>query len=113
MNQAVASPDEGSGRGALGRADFLDAAKRWWWLLLFAAVLAGGMAYVVTSGVPPRYEAETRLLVGPVSGDKDTLTAAGQLSQTYAALVTSELVLAATKKETGFSLLALPATVED
>jgi succinoglycan biosynthesis transport protein ExoP len=104
VNQAVASPDGGSGRGALGRADFLDAAKRWWWLLLVAAVLAGGMAYVVTSGVPPRYEAETRLLVGPVSGDKDTLTAAGQLSQTYAALVTSELVLAATKKETGFSL---------
>ena len=62
------------------------------------------MAYVVTSGVPPRYEAETRLLVGPVSGDKDTLTAAGQLSQTYAALVTSELVLAATKKETGLTL---------
>ena len=104
MNHAVASPDPGSGRGALGRADFLDAAKRWWWLLLVAAVLAGGMAYVVTSGVPPRYEAETRLLVGPVSGDKDTLTAAGQLSQTYAALVTSELVLAATKKETGLTL---------
>jgi len=104
VNYEVASPDRGGGRGALGRADFLDAAKRWWWLLLVAAVLAGGMAYVVTSGVPPTYEAETRVLVGPVSGDRDTLTAAGQLSQTYAALVTSELVLAATKKETGFSL---------
>lgn len=104
MNYAVASPDRGGGRGALGRANFLGAAKRWWWLLLIAAALAGGMAYLVTSGVPPTYEAETRLLVGPVSGDKDTLTAAGQLSQTYAALVTSERVLAATKKETGLSL---------
>jgi tyrosine-protein kinase len=103
VNYAVASPDGGGGRGALGRAEVLAAAKRWWWLLLVAAVLAGGMAYLVTSGVPATYEAETQLLVGPVSGDKDTLTAAGQLSQTYAALVTSELVLAATKKETGFS----------
>jgi tyrosine-protein kinase len=103
VNYAVASPDGGGGRGALGRAEVLAAAKRWWWLLLVAAVLAGGMAYLVTSGVPATYEAETQLLVGPVSGDKDTLAAAGQLSQTYAALVTSELVLAATKKETGFS----------
>lgn len=104
MNYAVASPDRGGGRGALGRANFLGAAKRWWWLLLVAAALAGGMAYLVTSGVLPTYQAETRLLVGPVSGDKDALTAAGQLSQTYAALVPSELVLAATKKETGISL---------
>jgi succinoglycan biosynthesis transport protein ExoP len=104
VNYAVASPDGGGGRGALGRAEVLAAAKRWWWLLLIAAVLAGGMAYLVTSGVPATYEAETQLLVGPVSGDKDTLAAAGQLTQTYAALVTSELVLAATKKETGLSL---------
>jgi len=104
VNYAVASSDRGGGRGALGRAEVLDAAKRWWWLLLVAAALAGGMAYLVTSGVPPTYEAETRLLVGPVSADKDTLTAAAQLSQTYAALATSELVLAATKRETGTSL---------
>ena len=103
MNYAGASADRGGGRGELGRADVLDAAKRWWWLLLVAAALAGGMAYLVTSGVAPTYEAETRLLVGPVSGDKDTLTAAGQLSQTYAALVTSETVLAATRQSTGFA----------
>jgi capsular polysaccharide biosynthesis protein len=102
VNYVATSPDRGGGRGSLGRAEVLDAAKRWWWLLLVAAALAGGMAYIVTSGVPPTYEAETRLLVGPVSGDKDTLAAAGQLSQTYAALVTSERVLVATRKETGF-----------
>jgi len=106
VNSTVHSPDPVGGRGAPGRADVFDAIKRWWWLLLIAAALAGGMAYLVTSGVQPTYEAETRLLVGPVSADKDTLTAAGQLSQTYAALVASELVLAGTKEA-----LALPLSL--
>ena len=36
------------------------------------------MGYLVAARLPPTYESEARLLVGPVSGDQDLLQAAGQ-----------------------------------
>ena len=67
--------------------------KRWWWSLVLATWVAGLVGLVVASGVPPTYETEVRLLVGPLSTDFNTQRAAGQTAQTYAELATSEPLL--------------------
>lgn len=73
--------------------------RRWWWTLLAATVWAALVSYVVTSQVPPTYESEVTLLVGPLNGDLDTFRAAGQLASTYADLATSQPVLQAAATE--------------
>ena len=72
---------------------YLAVAKRWWWTLLVATWVAAISGYVVASSIPPTYEAETQLLVGPYNTDVDTLRAAGNLVQTYADLVTTTPLL--------------------
>jgi capsular polysaccharide biosynthesis protein/Mrp family chromosome partitioning ATPase len=79
--------------------DLLTGVRRWWWAVFLATALAGLTAFVVTSQSPDRYEAHTRLLVGPVNTDADVLRAAGQLATTYAELVTSQTLLDATIAE--------------
>jgi succinoglycan biosynthesis transport protein ExoP len=64
--------------------------KRWAWTLLLAAWVAGLVGYVTASLIPPTYEARTRLLVGPVNTDVNTVRAAESLSLTYAELATGE-----------------------
>lgn len=73
--------------------------RRWWWTLLAATIWAALVSYVVTSQVPPTYESEVTLLVGPLNGDLDTFRAAGQLASTYADLATSQPVLQAAVAE--------------
>jgi capsular polysaccharide biosynthesis protein/Mrp family chromosome partitioning ATPase len=68
---------------------FVPVIRRWWWLLLVAAAVAGATAYLASARVPATYEAEARLLVGPINTDRDTLRASSELAQTYAALATS------------------------
>src|ERR671919_2224958 len=77
----------------------LPVAKRWWWLLTVAAVVAGLTSYAAASRLEPTYEAEARLLVGPINTDNDTLRAASSLAKTYAALATSTPLLDATARE--------------
>jgi polysaccharide biosynthesis transport protein len=96
-------PDE---HGLLNRTGFVSSGKRWWWLLLLAALAAGLIAYLVASRIPPAYEAETQLLVGPVSANQDTIKSAAANSQTYAALVTSEPVLTDALRTSGVGLSA-------
>ena len=72
---------------------YLAVAKRWWWTLLVATWVAGVSGYVVASQIPPTYEAETQLLVGPFNTDRETLVAAGDLVQTYSQLVTTTPLL--------------------
>jgi capsular polysaccharide biosynthesis protein/Mrp family chromosome partitioning ATPase len=68
--------------------------RRWWWLLAVGTAAATFVGYLVASRVPPTYEAQTRLLVGPVSGgDKDTLQAAGGQARTYAEVATAAPIL--------------------
>lgn len=68
--------------------------RRWWWLLVVGTAAAAFVGFLVASRVPPTYEAQTRLLVGPVSGgDKDTLQAAGQVARTYAEVATAAPIL--------------------
>ena len=72
---------------------YLAVARRWWWTLLVATWVAGVSGYVVASQIPPTYEAETQLLIGPYNTDRDTLAASGDLVQTYSQLVTTTPLL--------------------
>lgn len=72
---------------------YLAVARRWWWTLLVATWVAGISGLVVASQIPPTYEAEAQLLVGPYNTDRDTLAAAGALVQTYSQLVTTTPLL--------------------
>jgi len=80
---------------------YLAVARRWWWTLLVATWVAGVSGYVVASQIPPTYEAESQLLVGPYNTDRDTLAAAGDLVQTYSQLVTTTPLLESAINESG------------
>ncbi len=83
---------------------YLAVARRWWWTLLVATWVAGVSGYVVASQIPPTYEAETQLLIGPYNTDRDTLAASGDLVQTYSQLVTTTPLLTSAISEAGTSL---------
>jgi uncharacterized protein involved in exopolysaccharide biosynthesis len=78
--------------------------RRWWWLLVAAALIGGLTAWIVASSATKTYEAEAKLLVGPVSGDYPTLQAAGALGRTYAELAHSRRVVAAAARDAGIKL---------
>jgi capsular polysaccharide biosynthesis protein len=84
---------------------YLAVARRWWWTLLVATWVAAISGYVVASQIPPTYEAEAQLLVGPYNTDVDTLRAAGNLVQTYADLVTTTPLLESAIAETRANIL--------
>lgn len=79
--------------GWLHSTGFIPLAKRWWPVLLLAAVVSGLTAYAASSRVTPTYEAEARLLTGPINADFDTIRASSQLAQTYSELATSRRIL--------------------
>jgi capsular polysaccharide biosynthesis protein/Mrp family chromosome partitioning ATPase len=83
---------------------YLAVAKRWWWTLIVAAWIAGLAGYIVASGIPPTYESQVKVLVGPINTDTDTLRASGLLVQTYAQVVLTDSVLASAVKELGLDL---------
>ena len=85
---------------------YLAVARRWWWTLLVATWVAGVSGYVVASQIPPTYEAQTQLLVGPYNTDRETLQAAGDLVQTYSQLVTTTPLLESAIRESGAQLTA-------
>src|SRR5512133_155377 len=87
---------------------FLVSLRRRWVVLVAATLVAGLGAFLVAHEQTPTYEAETQLLVGPISGDFNTLEASRQLAVTYADLVTSRGMRAATARELG--LEELPAS---
>ena len=78
--------------------------RRWWWLLAAGALAAGLVAWVVTSHSPGRYQAEAKLLVGPVSADYQTLQASGMIGRTYAELAASRPVAQAAARSAGVNL---------
>jgi capsular polysaccharide biosynthesis protein len=73
------------------------------------------MGFLVANRLPAAYEAEARLLVGPLSADKDTLSAAGAQARTYAALATTTPMLGATARLSGLgsSAAAVRSKVRD
>lgn len=85
-------------------AGYLGSLRRWWWTLLVATWVAALAGYVAGSSLPRVYEAETRLLVGPFNTDLNTQRASGQLSQTYAELVTSQPFLESVIADLGLDI---------
>jgi capsular polysaccharide biosynthesis protein len=57
-------------------------------LLTIGTGVAALVGFLVAVRLPPTYEAEARLLVGPLSGERDTLRASGELARTYAEVAT-------------------------
>jgi len=78
--------------------------RRWWWLLLAGALVGGVAAFVVASSATKTYQAEAKLLIGPVSGDYPTLQASGALGRTYAELAHSRRVVADAAHSEGIKL---------
>jgi polysaccharide biosynthesis transport protein len=72
---------------------YLTILRRWSLTLLASAFVAAAAAFLVVSRVPPTYEAEAEVLVGPINTDQNTLRAAQELVQTYAQLVLTAPVL--------------------
>jgi polysaccharide biosynthesis transport protein len=71
------------------------------------------MGYLVAARLPPTYESEARLLVGPVSGDRDTLDAAGQQARNYAGLATTAIIIGPAAREVAMSPESLKSKIED
>ena len=84
-------------------ARYLAIIRRWWWTIVVATWAAGLVGYVTATRLPPTYESEATVLVGPVSADFETQRAAGQLVATYAEIVRSGPVVSATIQELGLS----------
>lgn len=79
------------------------------WVLLAAIVVmmtigAGAAGWFTAARAPVEYESSTRLLVGPAQAELDTLRAADLLTQTYAQLLTSQLVIERTIQRTNADL---------
>lgn len=74
---------------------FILLVRRWWWLIGLGAALAAVVAWQIASHAGKTYQADTSLLVGPVSGDFSTLHASGELGKTYAELAASRPVVQA------------------
>ena len=88
---------------------YLAVARRWWWTLLAATLVAGVVGYVAARTIPPTYESETKLLVGPLTNtDIDTIRAASSLAETYAEVAHSDTSLQAMSAE-----LSLTTPLED
>jgi capsular polysaccharide biosynthesis protein/Mrp family chromosome partitioning ATPase len=90
-----------SNRRTLETTSLVSVARRWWWTILLASLLAGTAGALFTAAMPASHEARVRMLVGPISGGDDTVRAAGQLTRTYAELVSSTAVVNGTISELG------------
>lgn len=80
---------------------YIGIVRRWWLVLIASLLVAGAGGYVVASQLPRVYEAEVRLLVGPLNTDFETQRAAGQLANTYAQLATSRRISDAVLQRVG------------
>ncbi len=85
--------------------------RKWLWLIILAAFLAGGVSFIVRTGQPSTYNAETMLAIGryieaPNPNSADIRTGI-DLAQTYAELVKTYDVLQGT-----IDNLDLPLTPE-
>jgi uncharacterized protein involved in exopolysaccharide biosynthesis len=83
---------------------FLPLARRWWWLVGSCALGAALVAWVLAATAGKTYEAEAKLLVGPVNADYPTLQASGALGRTYAELAHSRGVVEAAARSAAVKL---------
>lgn len=82
-------------------------ARRWWWILILLPVLAGGVAYIVSSAMTPLYQAQSTLVIEnqPSTAESfNDIRAAERQAQTYSYLVTVRSVLEETIDRLGLSV---------
>jgi capsular polysaccharide biosynthesis protein len=88
--------------------DYVRLVRKWLWLFIIAALVAGGVAYVVSSSRPDVYRAETMLSVGGFiqspNPDAYDFIAGENLAENYAILAQTFEVLQATVQSGGFPL---------
>lgn len=79
--------------------------RRWWWLIIGLALLAGAIAFIVTSIMPPVYESTAMLLVNPsknsTASQYNDLMAGTQLALTYSQMLKDRPVLEAVIADLG------------
>jgi polysaccharide biosynthesis transport protein len=67
--------------------------RRWWGTLIVAGIVAALGAWILASRAPETFQASTRLVVGPLAGNTDTVRAAGTLARTDAEVAQSQSLL--------------------
>ena len=69
----------------------------WTWLIVLISILAGGLAYFISTKLPPIYSTSNRLLVTEASSDKpadyQAVLTSERLTRTYSAMMTNESIL--------------------
>jgi non-specific protein-tyrosine kinase len=84
--------------------------RKWYWLILIAAFVAGGIGFVVRSGQPALYQAQTTIAIGSFiqapNPDTAEIRTGVELAQTYAELAKTYSVLQATIDTLGVPLTA-------
>lgn len=93
----------------IGLSGVLPVLMRWWWLLAIGAGVAAFMGFLVAARLPDTYEAETKMLVGPVNAVRDDLRASGDIARTYATVATTDPLIQDAATELGLP----PDTVRD
>lgn len=78
--------------------------RTWWWLIAAAAAISALLAWAIASQEQKTYQADVKLLVGPVSADLPTVQASGALGRTYAELAHSRPVVVAAARQAGVKL---------
>jgi tyrosine-protein kinase len=85
------------------RTSHLKFIRRWWLTLLLAAIVAGVSGFLIADRLPATYQAEAKVLVGPVTADRDVLAASSSLVRTFAELAASQPVQQAALEQIGSS----------
>ena len=70
------------------------------------------MGYLVAERLPPTYESNATLLVGPVSADQDTLQAAGSQARTYAGVTETAVIVDRAAAEVGLTPSSIKSKVD-
>ena len=90
------------------RASHLTFVRRWWLTLLLAAIVAGLSGFLIADRLPASYQAQAKVLVGPVTADRDILAASNSLVRTFAQLASSDPV-----RQAALDALGLPQSADE
>lgn len=78
-----------------------------------AGAVAAAMGALVSARLPPTFEGEARMLVGPLSGDDETLTASGEQARTYAGIATTAIIVTGAAVRVGLTPESLESKIEE